>query len=312
VVFESLKGRHFLDVADFSAPELTYLLDLAAELKTRLRAGEETKTLPGQVLGMIFMKKSTRTRVSFEVGMYQLGGVGMFLSASDLQLGHGETIRDTATTLSRYVHGVMIRAVDHADILEFAAHAHVPVVNGMSNAAHPCQTMADLLTMREHFGRIAGLRVVYLGAGLNVGTSLMLGCAKLGADFVFCGPDGFEPAANELALARTYAKLSGACVEIAREPESAVGGADVLCTDGWTPPELEAEHANRARALGAYRLDESLLRAAGPRARVMHCLPAHYGEEITEGVAYSPQSMVFDEAENRLHAQKAILTAMMS
>lgn len=312
MVSDALKGRHFLDVADFSAGELTYLLDLAAELKTRLRAGEETRTLPGRVLAMIFMKKSTRTRVSFEVGMYQLGGIGMFLSASELQLGHGETIRDTAGTLSRYVHGVMIRAVDHADVLEFAAHARIPVVNGMSNTTHPCQTMADLLTMREHFGRIAGLRVVYLGAGLNVGTSLLLGCARLGANFVFCCPEGYEPGADALAAARRFAETSGARVEVAREPQTAVRGADVVCTDGWTPPELAAEHSVRARALQPYRLDETLLDAAGPQARVLHCLPAHYGEEITETVVYSAQSLVFDEAENRLHAQKAILTAIMS
>src|SRR5665647_24492 len=308
---DALRGRDFIDIADYSSDELTYLLDLAVDLKSRLHAGEELVTLRGRVLGMIFMKKSTRTRVSFEVGMYQLGGVGIFLPAGELQLGHGETIRDTAGTLSRYVHGVMIRAVDHADVLEFAQHARVPVVNGMTNAAHPCQTMADLLTMREHFGRIAGLRVVYLGAGLNVGTSLMLGCARLGADFVFCGPEGYEPVAGALARARAFARESGASVEIDREPSSAVRGAHVLCTDGWTPPELAAEEIVRAKALEPYRLDDALVEAAGPQACVLHCLPAHYGEEITETVVYSAQSLVFDEAENRLHAQKAILTAIM-
>jgi len=309
---EALKGRHFLDVADFSAAELTYLLDLASELKTRVGAGEETRALAGRVLGMIFMKKSTRTRVSFEVGMYQLGGMAMFLSASELQLGHGETIRDTAGTLSRYVQGVMIRAVDHADVLEFAANAQVPVVNGMTDSAHPCQTMADLLTMREHFGRIAGLHVVYLGAALNVGTSLSLGCASLGADFTFCCPEGYEPDAERLAVVHRLAEASGSRVDIGRDPDLAVRDADVVCTDGWTPPELSAEHDVRARALEAYRLDDALLVAAGPQARVLHCLPAHYGEEITESVVYSPQSLVFDEVENRLHAQKAILSAIMS
>src|SRR5665647_3488410 len=283
---DALRGRDFIDIADYSSDELTYLLDLAVDLKSRLHAGEELVTLRGRVLGMIFMKKSTRTRVSFEVGMYQLGGVGIFLPAGELQLGHGE-------------------------VLEFAQHARVPVVNGMTNAAHPCQTMADLLTMREHFGRIAGLRVVYLGAGLNVGTSLMLGCARLGADFVFCGPEGYEPVAGALARARAFARESGASVEIDREPSSAVRGAHVLCTDGWTPPELAAEEIVRAKALEPYRLDDALVEAAGPQACVLHCLPAHYGEEITETVVYSAQSLVFDEAENRLHAQKAILTAIM-
>jgi ornithine carbamoyltransferase len=307
-----LRRRHFLDIADFTADELTLLLDLADDLKKRLRSGEEVKTLAGRVLGMIFMKKSTRTRVSFEVGMYQLGGIGMFLSASELQLGHGETIRDTASTLSRYLHGVMIRAVEHADILEFAAHARIPVVNGMSNAAHPCQTMADLLTMREHFGRVAGLRVVYLGAALNVGTSLMLGCAKLGSSFTLCSPRGHEPRADAVAAAQRFAAASGGRVEVTRNPNMAVRGADVLCTDGWTPPELADEHGVRAEALAPYRLDEALLDRAGPQARILHCLPAHYGEEITEAVVYSSQSLVFEEAENRLHVQKAILSAIMS
>jgi ornithine carbamoyltransferase len=261
---------------------------------------------------MIFMKKSTRTRVSFEVGMYQLGGVALSLPAGDMQLGHGETIRGTAATLSRYVQAVMIRAVDHDDVLEFAKHARVPVVNGMTNVAHPCQALADLLTLKEHFGSIAGLRVVYLGAGLNVGTSLMLGCAKLGADFVFCGPQGYEPAAEALARARAFALESGGSVSIAREPSATVRGADVLCTDGWTPPELAADEHTRLVALEPYRLDDALVEVAGPQARILHCLPAHYGEEITETVVHSSQSLVFDEAENRLHVQKAILTAIMA
>jgi ornithine carbamoyltransferase len=206
----------------------------------------------------------------------------------------------------------MIRAVDHDDVLEFAQHARVPVVNGMTNVAHPCQALADLLTMKEYFGSIAGLRVVYLGAGLNVGTSLMLGCAKLGADFVFCGPQGYEPAAEELTRARTFALESGGSVSIAREPSGTVRGADVLCTDGWTPPELAADEHIRLVALEPYRLDDALVEVAGPQARILHCLPAHYGEEVTETVVHSSQSLVFDEAENRLHVQKAILTAIMT
>lgn len=308
---DALKGRHFLDVGDFSPAELNGLLDAALDLKAKLRAGEPTPILPGRALAMVFMKKSTRTRVSFEVGIQQLGGIALFLAGSELQLGHGETIRDTALTLSRYVHAVMIRAVDHADVAEFARHATVPVINGMSGTSHPCQTMADLLTMREHFGRVRGLKVVYLGAGLNVGTSLMVGCSKLGAHFVFCGPEGFDPPSAALDKARRFSAESDALLALERDPYEAVRDADVVCTDGWTPPELEAESAARAQKLAPYRVDAALLSAAGPQARVMHCLPAHYGEEITEDVVYSSQSIVFDEAENRLHAQKAIMAAVI-
>lgn len=306
-----LKGRHFLDIGDFSPPELNGLLDAALELKAKLRAGQPTPVLPGRVLAMLFMKKSTRTRVSFEVGIHQLGGIALFLAGSELQLGHGETLRDTALTLSRYVHAVMIRAVDHADVAEFAEHAAIPVINGMSGSSHPCQTMADLLTVREHCGRVRGVKVVYLGAGLNVGTSLMLGCSKLGAHFVFCGPEGFDPPAAALDRARQFCTESDGLLALERNPYKAVRGADVVCTDGWTPPELEAESAARAQKLAPYRVDAALLSAAGPQARVMHCLPAHYGEEITEDVVHSPQSIVFDEAENRLHAQKAIMAAVI-
>lgn len=308
---ETLKGRHFLDIADFSSSEIAGMLDTALALKTRHKAGDPTPVLPGRALAMVFMKKSTRTRVSFEVGIQQLGGIALFLAGSELQLGHGETIRDTALTLSRYVHAVMIRAVDHADVVEFAKYATVPVINGMSGTSHPCQTLADLLTMREHFGRVDGLRVVYLGAGLNVGTSLMLGCSKLGADFVFCGPEGFDPPATALDQARRIAAESGAVVSVVRDSSEAVRGADVVCTDGWTPPELEAEAEVRAQKLTPYRVDAALLSAAGPQARVMHCLPAHYGEEITEDVVHSSRSLVFDEAENRLHAQKAIMATVI-
>ncbi len=308
---DRLKGRHFLDIGDFSPSELNGLLDAALELKAKLRAGEPTPMLPGRALAMLFMKKSTRTRVSFEVGIQQLGGIALFLAGSELQLRHGETLRDTAMTLSRYVHAVMIRAVDHADVAEFAEHATVPVINGMSGSSHPCQTMADLLTVREHFGRVHGVKVVYLGAGLNVGTSLMIGCSKLGARFVFCGPEGFDPPTTALDRARQFCAESDGLLTLERDPYEAVQGADVVCTDGWTPPELEAESAARAQKLAPYRVDAALLAAAGPQARVMHCLPAHYGEEITEDVVHSPQSIVFDEAENRLHAQKAIMAAVI-
>jgi ornithine carbamoyltransferase len=304
-------GRDFIDIADFSEEELGALLDLAAEAKARHLAGEDWMPLLLRTLGMLFMKKSTRTRVSFEVGMYELGGSALFLSAADLQLGHGETIRDTANTLSRYLSAVMIRAIEHADVVEFALHATIPVINGMTNTAHPCQALADLLTIREHFGRLEGTRVAYFGAGLNVAASLMVGCAKVGAEFSLCCPEGYEPPADRLAIAHDCARRSGGNVSISRDPLAAVARADVVYTDGWTPPELAAHEGKRADDLAGYQVNAALLARGGENVRVMHCLPAHYGEEITEEVVHSPQSIVFDQAENRLHAQKAIMAAII-
>ena len=305
----ALKGRHFIDIADFSSDELSLLLDLATEAKARRRHGEEWTPLPKRTLGMLFMKKSTRTRVSFEVGMYELGGSALFLASSDLQLGHGETIPDTAETLSRYVSAVMVRAVEHRDVVEFAQHATVPVINGMTNAAHPCQALADLLTIREHLGFLEGVRVVYFGAGLNVATSLMVACAKVGAEFVLCCPDGYGPCADQLAVACACAESSGGSISVSDDPQDAVAKADIVYTDGWTPPELMGTERKRTQDLAAYQVNAALLARGPDHVRVMHCLPAHYGEEITQAVLYSTQSIVFDQAENRLHAQKAVMAA---
>ena len=306
-VADGLKGRSFTRVADWSRDELVEVLDLADDLKRRRQAREEHHLLPGRTLGMIFQKPSTRTRVSFEVGMYELGGTALYLSASDLQLGRGETIKDTAHVLSRYLDGIMIRTYAQTDVEELAENASIPVVNGLTDSAHPCQALADVMTIRERFGRIEGLRVVYLGDGNNVCSSLMVACAKLGADFVAATPADYAPDPAALEVARS----SGGDVDLTDDPRAAVEGADVLYTDVWTSMGQDAEREQRLRDLTGYGIDGDLLSRAGDGAIVLHCLPAHYGEEITEDVLYGPQSAVWDEAENRLHAQKALIALVI-
>jgi ornithine carbamoyltransferase len=301
-VSDSLKGRHFTRVADWSGDELLTVLDLADALKRLQRRREEHHLLPGRTLGMIFQKPSTRTRVSFEVGMAQLGGSALYLAASDLQLGRGETLRDTATVLSRYLDGLMIRTFAQDDVEELARTASIPVINGLTDGAHPCQALADVMTIRERFGRLAGVRVAYLGDGNNVCASLMVACAKLGLPFVAATPAGYEPAEEIVARAREAGEVT-----LVRDPREAAEGADVLYTDVWTSMGQEEERERRLADLAGYGIDERLVRLAGPEAIVLHCLPAHYGEEITEDVLYGPQSAVWDEAENRLHSQKALL-----
>jgi ornithine carbamoyltransferase len=308
VVSESLKGRHFTRVADWSREELLTALDLADDLKDRQQRREEHHLLPGRTLAMIFQKPSTRTRVSFEVGMAQLGGHALYLAASDLQLGRGETLRDTATVLSRYVDGIMIRTFAQDDVEELARHASVPVINGLTDSAHPCQALADVMTIRERLGRLEGVRVAYLGDGNNVCASLMVACAKLGADFVAATPEGYEPDEGAVETARE----AGGSVELMHSPRKAARGADVLYTDVWTSMGQEDERARRLRDLAGFGIDADLVQLAGDDAIVLHCLPAHYGEEITEDVLYGPHSAVWDQAENRLHAQKALLALVMA
>jgi ornithine carbamoyltransferase len=307
-VTESLKGRHFTRVADWSGEELVSALDLADDLKERQARREEHHLLPGRTLGMIFQKPSTRTRVSFEVGIYQLGGMGLYLAASDLQLGRGETLKDTATVLSRYLDGLMIRTFAQDDVEELARHATIPVINGLTDSAHPCQALADVMTIRERLGRLEGVRVAYLGDGNNVCASLMVAAAKLGMEFVAATPEGYEPGERVVEIARE----AGGTVELTHDPREAAQGADVLYTDVWTSMGQEEEKARRLRDLAGFGIDEGLLQLAGDSAIVLHCLPAHYGEEITESILYGPQSAVWDEAENRLHAQKALLALVIA
>jgi ornithine carbamoyltransferase len=302
-----LKGRSFTRVADWSRDELLQVLDLADDLKRRQQAREEHRLLPGRTLGMIFQKPSTRTRVSFEVGIYQLGGSGLYLSAGDLQLGRGETIKDTAVVLSRYLDAIMIRTFAQADVEELSAHASIPVINGLTDSSHPCQALADVMTIRERFGRLEGLKVVYLGDGNNVCASLMVACAKVGADFVAATPQSYRPAEEAVQISRE----AGGSVELTDDPQAAAAGADVLYTDVWTSMGQDAEREQRLRDLAGYGIDADVLQQAGDDAIVLHCLPAHYGEEITEEVLYGPRSAVWDEAENRLHAQKALMALVI-
>jgi ornithine carbamoyltransferase len=306
-VADSLKGRSFTRVADWSRDELLEVLDLADDLKRLQQAREEHHLLPGRTLGMIFQKPSTRTRVSFEVGIYQLGGTGLYFSAGDLQLGRGETIKDTAVVLSRYLDAIMIRTFAQSDVEELAANAAIPVINGLTDSAHPCQALADVMTIRERFGRLEGLKVVYLGDGNNVCASLMVACAKLGMEVAAATPPGYRPNEEVVRIARE----TGGTVELSDDPRAAVEGADVLYTDVWTSMGQEAEREQRLHDLAGFGIDADLVKRAGDGTIVLHCLPAHYGEEVTEDVLYGPQSAVWDQAENRLHAQKALMALVI-
>ncbi len=301
---DSLKGRHFTRVADFSREELELVLDTAACIRQASR--EEQHILPGRALGMIFQKPSTRTRVSFEVGIAQLGGHALYLRSDDLQLGRGETIKDTATVLSRYLDAIMIRTFAQSDVEELAANASIPVINGLTDSSHPCQALADVLTIRDRLGRVEGMRVAYLGDGNNVCSSLMVAVTRLGGSFVAATPEGYEPDEQALAIAREAGP-----VDVTRDPAEAVRGADVLYTDVWTSMGQDAEREQRLRDLDGYGITNELVEQAGDEAIVLHCLPAHYGEEITEDVLYGQQSAVWDQAENRLHAQKALLALVV-
>ena len=306
-VADRLKGRSFTRVADWNSEELLEVLDLADELKGLQQAREEHQLLPGRTLGMIFQKPSTRTRVSFEVGIYQLGGTGLYLSAGDLQLGRGETIKDTAVVLSRYLDAIMIRTFAQSDVEELAANASIPVINGLTDSSHPCQALADVMTIRERFGRLEGLKVVYLGDGNNVCASLMVACARLGMEFVAATPAAYRPDEEAVRIARD----AGGNVDLVDDPRAAVEGADVLYTDVWTSMGQEDERQRRLRDLAGFGIDAALVKEAGGDAIVLHCLPAHYGEEITEEVLYGPASAVWDQAENRLHAQKALMALVI-
>jgi ornithine carbamoyltransferase len=311
-VVEDLKGRSFTRVADWSGAELQRVLDLADELKDKQKRRESHHLLPGRTLGMIFQKPSTRTRVSFEVGIAQLGGTGLYLSAGDLQLGRGETLKDTATVLSRYLDAIMIRTFAQADVEELARNASIPVINGLTDSSHPCQALADVMTIRERFGRLEGLTVVYLGDGNNVCASLMVAAAKLGLNFRAATPTGYAPPPEAVGIARAAAAETSATIELLADPREAAAGADVLYTDVWTSMGQEDERERRLRDLAGFGIDDDLLRLAGKDAIVLHCLPAHYGEEIAEEVLYGSQSAVWDEAENRLHAQKALMALVIA
>ncbi|HQD40546.1 MAG TPA: ornithine carbamoyltransferase [Bacillota bacterium] len=304
---ESFRGRDFLSLHDYTTEELFHIMRLASSLK----AQRNIPLLEGKTLGMIFAKSSTRTRVSFEVGMFQLGGYALFLNQQDIQLGRGETIADTARVLSRYLDGIMIRTFAHEDVEELARYSTIPVINGLTDLLHPCQALADYLTVYERFGKLEGLKLAFIGDGNNVAHSLMFGAAKFGVDFVIACPEGYEPDLGVLAKAREDAEKTGASIDIVREPKEAVHNADVLYTDVWASMGQEEEQKERQKAFCGYQINQELLDVAAADAIVLHCLPAHRGEEITDEVMEGPHSAIFDEAENRLHVQKAIMALIM-
>ncbi|OEF97816.1 ornithine carbamoyltransferase [Desulfuribacillus alkaliarsenatis] len=308
-ILSALKGKDFLKLADFSTEEILALLELAADMK----AGKgPVKPLAGKTLGMIFQKSSTRTRVSFEVGMLQLGGHPLFLSNNDLQLGRGETIYDTAKVLSRYLDGIMIRAHGHEQVEELAEHADIPVINGLTDSYHPCQMMADMLTIQEHKGKLKGLKIAYIGDGNNVAHSILIGSAKVGMDVAIASPVGYEPDADIVAQAEGFANEQGSTVVITNDPVEAVKDADVIYTDVWASMGQEAEQDERVQKFTGFQVNEELCSHAKSDFIFLHCLPAHRGEEVSAEIIDGKHSVIFDEAENRMHAQKAILVACMA
>ena len=302
-----LKGRSFLRVNDWEPDELRTVLDLADRYKARLKQGVADRPLEGRTLAMIFTKPSTRTRVSFETGIWQLGGTGLYLSANDLQLGRGETIKDTAIVLSRYVNGIMIRTFAQADVDALAEHGSIPVINGLTDDFHPCQALADVMTIRERFGELEGVRVAYLGDGNNVAHSLLLAGTKAGMTVRVATPPGFEPIPQVVHRAEEIAAETGGAVEITHDPEEAAIEAHALYTDVWTSMGQDLETDERALVFPSYQLSQKLVDLADPEVIVLHCLPAHRGQEITDEVIDGPRSVVWDQAENRLHTQKALL-----
>ena len=294
-----------LDVQD----DILDILEVAEDMKKRRY--EDMAPLKGQTLAMIFEKSSTRTRVSFEVGMNELGGFAVTLNTKDLQMGRGETVADTARVLSRYVDGIMYRAFEHSMVLELAKYATVPVINGLDNFEHPCQIMADLLTVKERFGRLKGIKMAYVGDGNNVCNSLMLGCAMVGMDLACGCPKGYEPDSGVIEKAKEIAKANGCSLKITESAIEAAKGADVVYTDVWVSMGQEEHSRMREQIFKPYQVNADLMSVADPKAIVMHCLPAHRGMEITDEVIDSERSVVLDQAENRLHAQKAIMIALM-
>ncbi len=306
-----LRGRDFVSLDDLTAEELWAVLEFARDLKRRWERADRPQPLAGRVLAMIFEKPSLRTRVTFEVGMYQLGGTSLYLAPADAQLGTRETIPDAARNLERWVDAIMARVFAHRTVEDLADHARVPVINGLSDREHPCQTLADLLTVHERFGGFKGITLAWVGDGNNVCHSLLLGAARVGLNVRAATPPGFAPNTEIVRQAQEQARRSGATLTLTMDPREAVRGADVIYTDVWASMGQEHEQAQRAKLFQPYQVNAALLRQARPEAVVMHCLPAHRGQEVTDDVLDGSQAIVFDQAENRLHAQKALLAMIM-
>ena len=307
-----LRGKSLITEADLTLDDINLIFDTTKHLKTLQKCGMPHKILEGKTLAMIFQKSSTRTRVSFEVGMIQLGGNALNLGFNDIQLGKGkETIGDTARTLSRFVDGIMARTYAHQDVIDLAKYGTVPVINGLTDLLHPCQALTDIYTVLEKRGKVRGLKLSYIGDGNNVAHSLMHVCAKVGMDVVICSPSGYEPDKSITEYSIKTAKAMGSTVSILKDPIEAVKNSDVIYTDVWASMGQEAEKEQREKAFQKYQVNSSLLKHAKEDVLVMHCLPANRGYEITDEVIDGPHSVVFDEAENRLHVQKGIMALLM-
>ncbi|MEK6679626.1 MAG: ornithine carbamoyltransferase [Nitrospirota bacterium] len=303
--------KDLLTINALTAEEIEDILTLSAELKKKQKNRQMDCPLIGRTLGMFFEKPSTRTRVSFEVGIYQLGGQAIVLPVSDLQIGRGETIADTARVLSRYIDAIVIRTFEHKIVEEWAGHASIPVINGLTDMHHPCQALADVFTIKEKKGSLKGLKLTYIGDGNNVAHSLIEICAKTGVDISLACPKGYEPDKKIVKDAIEDAKRQGSSINIIADPIKAANNADILYTDVWASMGQEKEHKKRLKIFKDYQLNKKLLKSAKPDALVMHCLPAHRGEEITEEVLEGTNSVIFDQAENRLHTQKAVMLRLM-
>ena len=300
--------KHLLKMLDLSTEEIIDILNLADQLKYELKHGIPHPRLQGKTLGMIFQKASTRTRVSFETGMYQLGGYPLFLSSNDLQIGRGEPVQDTARVLSRYLSGIMIRTFEQKEVEDLAKYGNIPIINGLTDFCHPCQVLADLMTIREFKGKLEGLKMCFIGDGNNMANSLIVGCLKVGMSVSIACPDDYQPPKEILDFAAGY----GDKFSMTNSPKEAAKGADVLITDVWASMGQEGEAEKRKMAFAGYQINDELMALANADAMVLHCLPAHREEEITEKVFEAHAKEIFEEAENRLHAQKAVMVKLMA
>ena len=307
----NMKGKDLISIADLSLEEIYQIFEVSKSLKEKLYTGEPHHVLDGKTLGMIFTKRSTRTRVSFEVGIYQLGGIGMYFGPNDLQLGTSESVSDTAKVLSRFLNGIMIRTFAHSDVTELAKYADIPVINGLTDLLHPCQVLTDLFTVLEKKRKLEGLKLAYIGDGNNMAHSLLNGCSKVGMNIAIASPSGYKPNKDIVDDAKKFAKYMGSKVEILDDPIAAVKNADIVYTDVWASMGQESEAAERRKKFMKYQVNPKLVKNAKDDYLFMHCLPAHRGDEVVNEVADSVNSVIFDEAENRLHVQKAIMALVM-
>jgi ornithine carbamoyltransferase len=307
----NMRGKSLIEINHLSLEEIYQIFDLSRTLKEKQNTGEPHKLLEGKTLGMIFAKPSTRTRISFEAGIYQLGGMGMYFNQNDLQLKKSESISDTAKVLSRYLNGIMIRTFDHQDVIDLAKFGSIPVINGLTDLHHPCQVLTDLFTVLEKRRTLKGLKLVYIGDGNNMAHSLLHGCSKVGMDITIASPSGYLPLKAIVDESKINAKYMGSKIEITEDPVKAVSGTDIIYTDVWASMGQEKEAAERRKKFIKYQVNSKLVKNAKDDYIFMHCLPAHRGDEVTDEICDSPNSVIFDEAENRLHVQKAIMALVM-